>query len=83
MPKILVGIADSVQEFQDKKGNTMARIVFKTDYGEFKGVVFASKWKKKTAWERGRGNVPGITVEQGKKYEFIIDNGVFVDVKGC
>ncbi|MSU08249.1 PHP domain-containing protein [Veillonellaceae bacterium WCA-693-APC-5D-A] len=83
LPKILVGIADSVQEFHDKKGNTMARIVFKTDYGEFKGVVFASKWKKKTAWERGRGNVPGITVEQGKKYEFIIDNGVIMDAKCC
>ncbi|MGM9579904.1 MAG: hypothetical protein ACI3U2_01550 [Anaerovibrio sp.] len=83
LPKILVGIADSVQEFQDKKGNTMARIVFKTDYGEFKGVVFASKWKKESAWERGKGKVPGITVKQGLKYEFIIDNGVFVDARDC
>jgi DNA polymerase-3 subunit alpha len=81
IPKVLRGVADVVQEFKDKNGNTMARVVFKTDYGEFKGLVFASRWKKKVCYDRVRGKIHGINIEQGKTYDFIMTKGVVNDVK--
>ena len=59
----------------------MARIAFSTKYGEFEGVVFASAWKKQRYRDRYRGWCEGITVEQGKSYEFMMKKGVFVDVR--
>lgn len=81
IPKILTGIAKSVNEFQDKKGNTMARITFSTPYGNKDGLVFASAWKKEKYRHRDRGMVRGITIEQGKQYEFMIEKGVIVDAR--
>ena len=81
LPKVLSGIADTVQEFNDKNGRLMARIVFKTDYGEFKGLVFSSQWKKKSYYDKYKGRLPGIIVEQGKKYKFIITKGIVTAVK--
>ena len=81
LPKVLCGIAKRVTEFNDKNGHAMARIVFSTKYGEFEGVVFASAWKKAKYRDRFRGMVAGITVEQGKTYEFIMKKGVFIDVR--
>ena len=56
-------------------------IAFSTKYGEFEGVVFASAWKKAQYRDRYRGMVAGITVEQGKSYEFMMKKGVFIDVR--
>ena len=56
-------------------------IAFSTKYGEFEGVVFASAWKKAQYHDRHRGMVAGITVEQGKTYEFMMKKGVIVDCK--
>ena len=81
LPKVLCGIAKRVTEFNDKNGHAMARIAFSTKYGEFEGVVFASAWKKAKYRDRYRGWCEGITVEQGKTYEFIMKKGVFIDVR--
>lgn len=81
LPKILTGIAKSVSEFQDKKGKTMARVSFATPYGKKDGLVFASAWKKEKYRHRDRGIVKGITIEQGKQYDFIIEKGVIVDAR--
>lgn len=81
IPSILTGTAKRVTEFNDKNGHAMARIAFSTKYGEFDGVVFASAWKKAQYHDRYRGMVAGITVEQGKSYEFMMKKGVFIDVR--
>ena len=81
LPKILTGTAKAVSEFQDKKGNTMARITFDTPYGSINSIVFASAWKKEKYRHRDRGMVRGITVEQGKQYEFMMEKGVVVDAR--
>lgn len=78
IPKILVGTAESVQEFNDKNGKLMARIVFNTDYGSYTCVVFANQWKQKD--HRGRyGLVKGLYVEKNKCYEFIQKDGILQD----
>ena len=51
-----------------------------TKYGEFEGVVFASAWKKAQYHDRYRGMVAGITVEQGKSYEFMMKKGIVSSV---
>jgi DNA polymerase-3 subunit alpha len=81
LPKVLCGTAKRVTEFNDKNGHAMARIAFSTKYGEFEGVVFASAWKKAKYRDRYRGWCEGITVEQGKSYEFMMKKGIFVDVR--
>lgn len=81
VPKILVGIASVVQEFEDKNKKVMARIIFDTDYGEYKCVVFASQWKQETRRGRYGKIIRGITIEQGKTYEFIQKDGVISDCR--
>lgn len=81
VPKILVGIASAVQEFEDKNKKVMARIIFDTDYGEYKCVVFASQWKQETRRGRYGKVIRGITIEQGKTYEFIQKDGVISDCR--
>lgn len=81
VPKILVGIASAVQEFEDKNKKVMARIIFDTDYGEYKCVVFASQWKQETRRGRYGKIIRGITIEQGKTYEFIQKDGVISDCR--
>ena len=80
IPKILVGVAESVQEFNDKNGKLMARVVFNTDYGSYTCVVFASQWKQKD--HRGRyGLVKGVFVEKNKSYEFIQKDGIIQECR--
>lgn len=80
IPKILVGVAESVQEFNDKNGKLMARVVFNTDYGSYTCVVFASQWKQKD--HRGKyGLVKGVFVEKNKSYEFIQKDGIIQDCR--
>lgn len=81
VPKILVGIASAVQEFEDKNKKVMARIIFDTDYGEYKCVVFASQWKQETRRGRYGKVIRGITIEYGKTYEFIQKDGVISDCR--
>lgn len=81
VPKILVGIASAVQEFEDKNKKVMARVIFDTDYGEYKCVVFASQWKQETRRGRYGKVIRGITIEQGKTYEFIQKDGVISDCR--
>lgn len=81
VPKILVGIASVVQEFEDKNKKVMARIIFDTDYGEYKCVVFASQWKQETRRGRYGKIIRGITIEQGKTYEFIQKDGIISDCR--
>ena len=73
IPRIVQGQAVSVHEFKDKKGRTMARVSFRTEYGDMQGIIFASAWKKKS----------GITIEQGKDYEVMIEKGIVKDAKSC
>lgn len=81
VPKILVGVASVVQEFEDKNKKVMARIIFDTDYGEYKCVVFASQWKQETRRGRYGKVIRGITIEYGKTYEFIQKDGVISDCR--
>lgn len=81
VPKILVGIASVVQEFEDKNKKVMARVIFDTDYGEYKCVVFVSQWKQETRRGRYGKIIRGITIEQGKTYEFIQKDGVISDCR--
>ncbi|SFB10683.1 DNA polymerase III subunit alpha [Selenomonas ruminantium] len=82
LPKVLTGVAKSVYEFNDKKGNTMAKLVFRTAYGDFDGIVFASAWKKAKYYDRYRGWQKGINVIQGLSYEFIRSpKGIIVDAR--
>lgn len=81
VPKILVGIASAVQEFEDKNKKVMARVIFDTDYGEYKCVVFASQWKQETRRGRYGKIIRGITIEYGKTYEFIQKDGVISDCR--
>lgn len=81
VPKILVGIASVVQEFEDKNKKVMARVIFDTDYGEYKCVVFASQWKQETRRGRYGKVIRGITIEYGKTYEFIQKDGVISDCR--
>ena len=82
LPKVLTGVAKSVYEFNDKKGNTMARVSFHTDYGDFDGIIFASAWKKTKYYDRYRGWQKGINVIKGLTYEFIRSpKGIIVDAR--
>ena len=81
VPKILIGIASAVQEFEDKNKKVMARVIFDTDYGEYKCVVFASQWKQETRRGRYGKVIRGITIEYGKTYEFIQKDGVISDCR--
>ena len=82
LPKVLIGTAKSVYEFNDKKGNTMARVVFSTAYGDFDGIIFASAWKKEKYYDRYRGWQKGINVIKGLTYEFIRSpKGIIVDAR--
>ena len=82
LPKVLTGVAKSVYEFKDKKGNTMAKLVFDTPYGQFDGIVFASAWNKAKYYDRYRGWQKGIKITQGLTYEFIRSSkGIIVDAQ--
>ncbi len=82
LPKVLTGTAKSVYEFNDKKGNTMAKVVFSTAYGEFDGIIFASAWKKDKYYDRYRGWQKGINIIKGLTYEFIRSNkGIIIDAR--
>ncbi len=82
LPKVLTGTAKSVFEFNDKKGNTMAKVVFSTAYGEFDGIIFASAWKKDKYYDRYRGWQKGINIIKGLTYEFIRSNkGIIIDAR--
>ena len=69
IPDLLKGFAHVVQEFNDKRGNLMARVVFNTEYGEVKGLVFASMWRKK------------IVIKEYQLYEFVIKEGIIKDAR--
>lgn len=82
VPKVITGTPKDIHEFTDKNGGLMARVTFSTDYGDIGGVIFASVWKKAKYHDRYRGWQPGITIEYGKRYEFIKNKtGVIVDAR--
>lgn len=82
VPKVITGTPKDIHEFTDKNGGLMARVTFSTDYGDIGGVIFASVWKKAKYHDRYRGWQKGVTIEYGKRYEFIKNKtGVIVDAR--
>lgn len=77
LPDILTGVASSVHEITTKNGNKMALVMFKTDYGDFKGSIAPFLWGHgKTRYGRNK-----LFVVQGKTYDFMLKrNGQYTDI---